>query len=165
MAARRDTDHDRETFGGTLVALAEAIHALTFPTFMLVPATVDQLIEALKIDYENGGCFDIGTFACGCCLANGTTYNPWSDEAVQWIVDNSYEIQLEELVGPTEDLVNLCPDSFLESAIISALILFFIIFLYLIDWLILWPFFRTSRIFSIPVRVVVQLCGQFSFDT
>ena len=110
VAARRDTEHDRVTFGGTLAALAEAIHALTFPTVLLIPATVDQLIESLKIDYENGGFFDIGTFACGICLANGTTYKPWSDEALQWIEDNMDEFQLNEFVGPNDSLVNLCRD-------------------------------------------------------
>ena len=40
---RRDTEHDQETFGGTLTALAEAIHALTFPTILLMsPITSNQ---------------------------------------------------------------------------------------------------------------------------
>ena len=110
VAERRDTEHDRETVGGTLTALAEAIHALTFPTVLLIPATVEELVESLKIDYENGGFFDIGTFACGSCLANGTTYKPWSDEALQWIADNMDELQLNEFVGPNDSLVNLCGD-------------------------------------------------------
>ena len=105
----RDTTHDHDSFVETLVALAEAIHALTVPDTMLIAATVDQLIEALRIDYENGGFFDIGTFACGVCLANGTTYTPWNDEALQWLRDNVDAIQLAEFVGKRDDKVNLCP--------------------------------------------------------
>ena len=104
----RDTTHDRDSFVETLVALAEAIHTFTFPNTMLIAATVDQLIEALRIDYENGGFFDIGTFACGICLANGTTYTPWSDEALQWLKDSQDDLQIE-FVGKRDDKVNLCP--------------------------------------------------------
>ncbi len=109
MAGWRDTSYDRDSFEETLVALAKAIHALTFPSSVLIPTTVDQLIDALRIDYRNGGFFDIGTFCCGVCLANGTTYTPWNDEALQWLRENMVDIQLGEFVGRHEDRLNLCP--------------------------------------------------------
>lgn len=109
-AERRDTEHDQETLGGTLVALADAIQALTYPTPFLLVASASELIEALKIDYESGGFFDTGTFACGICLANGTTYKPWSDEALTWLKAHAAELQIDQFVGPREQLLNLCTD-------------------------------------------------------
>ena len=69
MERFRDTSCDRESFEDTVQGLAQAIHGFTYPTPFLTPASVSELIEALTIDYDNGGFFDTGTFACGICLA------------------------------------------------------------------------------------------------
>ena len=61
----RDTEHDREAHDGTLTARANALYALTLPTIFLIPATVEEPVESLKVDYEIGGFFDIGSIACG----------------------------------------------------------------------------------------------------
>ena len=103
----RDTTYDRETLDETFVALAEAFRALVYSTPMLIPATVDELVKALRIDYENHGLYDISTFACGVCLANGTTYKPWSEEALEWLEEHRLDLQIC-LVGRNENELNLC---------------------------------------------------------
>ena len=105
----RDKTYDRETLDETFIALAGAFRALIYPTLMLIPATVDELVAALRIDQENHGLYDISTFACGVCLANGTTYTPWSEEALEWLKEHSLDLRVC-FVGRNESELNLCYD-------------------------------------------------------
>jgi len=61
-------------------------------------------------DYDDGGYFDIGTFACGICFSNGITYTPWSDKAFYWLKNNEKELQIVGFVGRDGRLINLCPN-------------------------------------------------------
>ena len=108
-SAFRDTTYDGETLDETFVALAEAFRALIYPTPMLIPTTVDELVTALRIDYENHGLYDISTFACGVCLANGTSYTPWSEEALEWLHEHRVDLRVC-FVGCNDSKLNLCYD-------------------------------------------------------
>lgn len=103
----RDKTYDRETLDETFIALAGAFRALIYSTPMLIPATVDELVTALRIDYENHGLYDISTFACGVCQANGTTYRPWCEGALDWLREHSLDLRVC-FVGRNESKLNLC---------------------------------------------------------
>ncbi len=105
----RDKTYDRETLDDTFRALAGAFRALIYSTPLLIPATVDELVAALHNDHENHGLYDISTFACGVCLANGTTYRSWCEEALDWLREHSLDLRVC-FVGRNESELDLCYD-------------------------------------------------------
>ena len=106
----RDTTHDCDSYEETVFALAVAILHLIHTTPMLIPPSGPELSISLMDDYDKGGYFDIGTFACGICLANGITYKPCSDKACSWLKINAEELQIDGFVGRDGRMINLCPD-------------------------------------------------------
>ena len=103
--------------------LARDIDGLTVPTRFLKPTSIERLTEALRIDDENGGFCDIGTFCClymgyheevGGCCANGRTYVIPRIPGVVSRIDRCCE-----RVGPRGRFVNLCP---LHAPVIDRLI-------------------------------------------